>query len=38
MCVREIYKQPKADMSDEVFERLVGAKAAQEADLRGGRP
>ena len=24
MCVRETYKQPKADMSDEIFERLVG--------------
>ncbi len=24
MCVREIYKQPKADMTDEIFERLVG--------------
>jgi radical SAM protein with 4Fe4S-binding SPASM domain len=23
MCPREVYKQPKADMSDEVFERLV---------------
>ena len=24
MCVRETYKQPKADMSDEIFERLIG--------------
>jgi len=24
MCVRETYKQPKADMTDEIFERLVG--------------
>lgn len=24
MCVREIYKQPKADMAGEIFERLVG--------------
>jgi MoaA/NifB/PqqE/SkfB family radical SAM enzyme len=23
MCVREIYRQPKADMADEIFERLI---------------
>ena len=31
MCVRETYKQPKADMSDEIFARLVqGASATAE--------
>src|SRR5437867_3037087 len=31
MCVRETYKQPKADMSDEIFERLV-AQASDSAE------
>jgi radical SAM protein with 4Fe4S-binding SPASM domain len=31
MCVRETYKQPKADMSDEIFERLV-RQSAQTAE------
>jgi len=28
MCVRETYKQPKADMADEIFERLVNQSAS----------
>jgi len=31
MCVRETYKQPKADMADDIFERLV-AQSSQSAE------